>query len=222
MTSDPDEMRRMWTIFKIGENNPISLRAIWPKDTSPPKPTINKTYGAEKYPDLNDRQEAFVADAVRLNGDGYNIYIVMNPISPGFFGGSVSREDIECRRLLLIDIDRKAGTRQPATEQEVEEALCLANKIEAYLLESGWMDIAKVMSGNGAHLYCPIDDLPNDQRAKDAVQSVLKDLARKFDTDHLHVDQMVFDAPRITKVPGTIARKGTESADRPYRMALVL
>ena len=133
-----------------------------------------------------------------------------------------SGEDIECRRLLLIDIDRKAGTRQPATEQELEEAICLADKIAAYLLESGWVDIAKVMSGNGAHLYCPLDDLPNDKNSKEAVQMVLGDLARKFDTDLLHVDQMVFDAPRITKVPGTIARKGTESPGRPYRMARVL
>jgi hypothetical protein len=212
----------MWTIFKVGQNNPISLRAIWPKDTGPPKLAINQTYCAQRYPDLNDRQEAFVADAVRLNDDGYNVYIVMNPINSGFRAGSVSGQDIECRRLLLIDIDRKAGTRQPATEQELEEALCLSDKIEAYLLESGWVDIAKVMSGNGAHLYCPLDDLPNDQNAKDAVQSVLRDLARKFDTDMLQIDQMVFDAPRITKVPGTIARKGTESPSRPYRMARVL
>jgi hypothetical protein len=31
----------------------------------------------------------------------------------------------------------------------------------------------------------------------------------------------VFNASRITKVVGTVARKGLESEDRPYRMARV-
>jgi hypothetical protein len=50
----------------------------------------------------------------------------------------------------------------------------------------------------------------------------LQSLADIFNTDSVEVDTKVSDAGRITKIPGTIARKGKESADRPYRQAVVV
>lgn len=222
MKCDPNEVRRMWTIFGVGDNNPLSLRAIWPKGTGLTKPVINKLFSASQFPDIDGRKEAFMADAIYLNDQGYNVYIVMNPIKSSFSGSSVRDRDIDHRDLLLIDIDRAVGTDQPATAQEVEEALALAVKVEQYLLKNGWNDVFKVMSGNGVHLYCVLRDMQNDDSARKAVQTILQDLARKFYTQTTHVDTSVFNASRITKVPGTIARKGVESPDRPYRMAKVL
>jgi len=54
------------------------------------------------------------------------------------------------------------------------------------------------------------------------VQSLLKQLAAEFDNATVKIDTTVFNASRITKVVGTIARKGMESQGRPYRMAQVL
>jgi hypothetical protein len=78
------------------------------------------------------------------------------------------------------------------------------------------------MSGNGYHLYYILNQFPNDNHHKELVSGVLQELADHFDTPIVKVDTVVFNASRITKVPGTIAYKGTASANRPYRMARVI
>lgn len=78
------EIQRTWEIFQIGPDNPISLRALWPKGvTGTSLPTVNKIFSATAYPAVADRRAAFEAEALRLNAEGYNVYIVMNPIRPG-------------------------------------------------------------------------------------------------------------------------------------------
>ena len=62
----------------------------------------------------------------------------------------------------------------------------------------------------------------NDKSSKNYVQSLLKALATQFDNSTVQIDTTVFNASRITKVVGTIARKGPESEGRPYRMARVI
>jgi hypothetical protein len=79
-----------------------------------------------------------------------------------------------------------------------------------------------MMSGNGYHLYYLLSKLPNDAKTKALIEGVLHELADKFNNDIVAVDTVVFNASRITKVPGTIARKGPNTAERPHRMAVVL
>lgn len=219
--SADEEIKRTWSIFQIGPDNPISLRAISPKGVQGLRP-VNKVFLATTYPNVADRQAAFEAEALRHNALGYNVYIVMNPIEPEFFMGPVRDEDIECRRLLLVDIDRAGSTSDPASDTEVQAAINLAGKVEAHLDGEGWDDPIRVMSGNGVHLYYALDVHPNDDESKTRIQTLLRTLAGKFDNDVVCIDTSVFNASRITKVPGTIARKGVESGDRPYRMARVL
>jgi len=78
------------------------------------------------------------------------------------------------------------------------------------------------MSGNGYHLYYILDNLPNTQEVTEAIRNALNSLAIRFDNEHVHIDTNVYNASRITKVPGTIMRKGEESPGRPYRRAVVL
>ena len=215
------EIHPMWSIFQIDDLAPISLRAISPKDVQG-LPTINRTFPATKYPDVADRQAAFEAEALLLNALGYNCYTVMNPIDPAFLMGPVSDADIASRRLLLIDIDRVGGTSEPATDAEVDAAMALADQVEKYLDDEGWGKPTRVMSGNGVHLYYSLASLPNDDSSKHRVQRLLQILAGKFDNGAVCIDTSVFNAGRITKVPGTLARKGVESEGRHYRRALVL
>jgi hypothetical protein len=73
------------------------------------------------------------------------------------------------------------------------------------------------MSGNGYHLLYPID-LPNDDESRLIVVGVLKTLAR-FDSEHVSIDQSVFNAARITKFYGTTGRKGHETESTPHRQS---
>ena len=221
--SDPsEEIRRMWTIFQIGTESPISLRAIWPKGNVSARAAVNDTFTASEFPELADRQHAFENSALRLNGQGYNVYIVMNPIRPDFTGETVTDADIASRNLVLIDLDRAGETDAPATDDEVTAAKELGDRIADYLAGKGWVTPFRMMSGNGHHLYYPLDCFANDGESRDYVQTLLQQLAAEFDGPLIRVDTSVFNASRITKVPGTIARKGKESEGRPHRIARVL
>jgi hypothetical protein len=227
INSPYQEIKKMWPIIKAGDENPISLRAIPPKDTKSRLRVINKTFNAKDYPNIEDRKHAFETEALQLNSIGHNLYTPLNPIKPKFKGDksnniAVCDSDIMCRDCLLLDFDRAGKTDVPATDAEVDEARCLGDRITEYLSMQGWDKPIRVMSGNGHHLYYSLDHLPNDADSKNYVQNLLKWLAKKFNNDSVHIDTSVFNASRITKVPGTIARKGLEAEGRPYRMARVL
>lgn len=224
-------MNEGWNILAVGQDNPIHQRAIWGKGVSNPQPIKNTTFTAKKYPILADRQRAFEDMALLLNQQGYNIYTCFNLISPGFRGDeenglSVKDADIIHRRYLLVDFDR-AVTSQPATDDEIDEVFKVAHELEKDAFYSKGFEPLTVNSGNGAHIYLPID-LPNDEVSKFGCQKMLQAMANKYNTANVKVDTGVFNASRITKMPGSIARKGIEVPDdtgineRYYRMASVV
>lgn len=222
MNSSSIEIKHTWTIIGTGKESVLELRAIWPPAVLSSKSPITKHFRATEFQSIEACKEAFESEALRLNGLGYNIYIVMNPIKPNFIGGAATDADIDYRDLLLIDIDRVEKKKEPATDDEVGVAGQLAEHVMAYLSELGWAEPIRVMSGNGHHLYYVLSNTPNNDVSKEYVQSLLKKLAAKFDNSIVKIDTSVFNASRITKVVGTVARKGIESEGRPYRMAHVL
>ena len=221
MTDAANEIKKMWLIFAAGKSSRLELRALSPNGITPKLKPFTKHFRAADYEDVDACKRAFEQEALRLNAEGYNIYIVMNPISESFQGKSAGDADISHRELLLIDIDRAVKKVEPANDAEVEAARKVADAIKAFLEERGWSDPIRVMSGNGHHLYYVRADTPNDEESKRGNQQFLLTLAQRFDTDLVKVDTVVFNASRITKVLGTIARKGLESEDRPYRMAVL-
>ena len=209
------EIKNLWKIKSIDSRSIIEIRAIRPTRI------ITRLFKGKDYKSVEELRLAVEQEALKLNAQRYNIYVVMNPINDSFDGRSAKDEDIANRTLLLIDIDRH-DTKNPANDIELEAAKSLADKVASDLKDSGWDDPIKVMSGNGYHLYYPLDHLDNSDYMRDYFKGFLKDLAVIFDNDLVKIDTSVFNASRITKVVGTIAYKGKESADRPYRMARCL
>ena len=216
-TTQAEEIKKLWQIKATGPSSIIELRAI-KKQADKKSEIITKLFKGKDFNSRDELRFAFEQEALRLNGLGYNIYLVMNPINESFEGGSAGDKDIQFRDLLLIDIDRH-DTKNPANDVELEAAEALADKVASYLKDGGWDEPIKVMSGNGYHLYYILDQVANTDDIRDAIKDFLKDLATSFDTNVVKIDTGVFNASRITKVVGTIAYKGEESADRPYRMA---
>jgi hypothetical protein len=223
-----EEMAKMWNFFHVGQGDPIHQRMIWGKGVPNQRPPKNLTFTAEEFRRVSDRKQAFIDRAIKLNRAGYNIYTCFNPISPDFAGDrlnglAVKDANIVRRRFLLVDVDR-ANTGAPATTDELDEVFGVAGQIERDYFFSKGLDPITVNSGNGAHIYIPID-LPNDEASKLLCQKMLQALAAKYDTPTVKVDTGVYNAGRITKVPGSIARKGLEVEDaayleeRRYRMA---
>jgi len=76
-------------------------------------------------------------------------------------------------------------------------------------------------SGNGGHVLIRVD-LPNDDGSKQLVRQLLRSLADRFGDDEVAVDVAVSNAARITKLYGTLARKGNSTTERPYRCSGLL
>lgn len=215
------EIKKMWQVFAVGPNSVLELRALWPKGVHGSKPPKTKLFRGSEYGDVDGLRDVFQQTAIELNTLGYNVYMVMNPISHGFSGGSAKDADIRYRDLLLIDIDRVGDTSCPANQDELDAAKSLADKIQAYMLTQSWPEPIRVMSGNGYHLYYVLEEFDNSAESTAIVKTTLNDLAAMFDNDIVAIDTTVYNASRITKVPGTVMRKGIETEDRPYRMAVV-
>jgi replicative DNA helicase len=155
------------------------------------------------------------------------VYVTLNPVDPALIARANNRmihraksttQDAEIvrRRWLFIDIDSKRPAGISATDSEVQAAIDLAGLIRDELRSIGWPDPIAGMSGNGGYLLYRVD-LPNDDDSKVLIKSVLKSLAGRFDSDAAVVDCSTFNAARIIKLLGTIARKGDDMPERPHR-----
>lgn len=222
MSEQQNQIKKLWQIIGTNDSSVLELRAIWPAAIEPTRPALTTHFRATDHGGIDACKSAFEAEALRLNAIGYNIYVVMNPIKPTFTGNAAGDDDIAHRDLLLIDIDRAQKAKQPATDEEIEAAKQLADTVMAYLETNDWPDPIRVMSGNGHHLYYVLPDFANDEVSKQYVKRLLKSLSREFDNETVKIDTSVYNASRVTKVVGTIARKGLESEERPYRMARVI
>ncbi len=215
-------IKKMWHIFAVGSDSVLELRALWPKGVGDTKPAKVKHFRATDYTSVEALKMAFEQLALALNQEGYNVYTLLNPAKADFVGmKAATDEDIRYRDLLLVDIDRVGDTSCPASQAELDAAKALADQIREYLAGQGWPKPFVVMSGNGFHLYYVLAGLENTTEAEAEVATTLLSLAAAFDNPVVGVDTTVYNASRITKVPGTVMRKGIATEERPYRMAEV-
>lgn len=150
-----------------------------------------------------------------LNVDAKGIYTPLNPIAARPDSGSTKADDITRRHWILLDFDPKRTKGTNATQEELDSALAVRELVYQYLGEQGFSEPVRVMSGNGAHLLYRIDLPPGS----DLVKRLVHRVAHRFTTDKVDVDKSVHDAPRITKVAGTLTRKGEHTIERPQRVS---
>jgi len=208
------EAKKNWTLFQ-SKVPLIEIRCINPFT----RKVINKTFTRYEHPKLKKFREAIEAYAIQMNLQGYNIYINLNPALPSSNDKPLSDIDINYRDLIFFDIDRIGNKKAPATEAELQAALDLGDTVSASLLAEGWGHPIKTCSGNGCHLYYVLENIGTQQEETDLIKQTLKVLAKEFNTATTEIDTVVWNASRITKFLGTIARKGEETTTRPYRMA---
>jgi P4 family phage/plasmid primase-like protien len=172
-----------------------------------------------------------VEEAARLNRAGAAVYVTLNPVDPQLLSRYSNRvrewapsatpdREVVRRRWLLVDIDPIRPTDTSATTVQLAAAQTQADTMRAFLREQGWPEPISIMSGNGRHLIYPLD-LPNDEASRDLVKGALAGLAARFDDAAVKVDQTVFNAARITKLPGTVAQKGDHTPHAPHRLAVL-
>jgi hypothetical protein len=148
------------------------------------------------------------------------VYYTLNPCEPSLISRSCnkSRENanettqdsqIVRRRWLLLDVDPQRAAGISSSDEEKALAKEKTNEIHKYLKGQGWPRPLFGDSGNGYHLLYRID-LDNNSDVTALLKAVLVALASKFDTDKVKVDKSVYNAARIVKAYGSMAKKGEE------------
>jgi hypothetical protein len=173
--------------------------------------------------------------AITLN-DKYerNVYFCLNPIAGDSSVALLHAIDqpkndqciqgakdtsIACRRLYLIDVDPRRPCGAASTDEELAAAREVATKVKAFLTQLKWPDPIELCSGNGIHLLYRGDGCSPHS---DSWRFALKYISERFSNDKAHVDTVVTNAARISRLPGGVNRKGNETPERPHRMAHVI
>ncbi len=180
---------------------------------------------------FDDRSAAFAA-ASQLSGKAEGVYITLNPVDPTLLARANNRikrhsryasadEDVLTRRLMVIDVDPVRIKGISSTDAEHELAINRAKEIRRALGPQSWDRPILASSGNGAHLIYSYNT-PNTPQARDTLKAVLLKLSQKFSDGEAVVDAAMFNAARICRLYGTMAKKGDPTADRPHRIARIL
>ena len=171
------------------------------------------------------------SEAQRLTPISKGVYFTLNAVNPQLLArccnhtqwagsGSLTKDkDIIRRRFLLVDADPIRDALVSSTDAEKAESLTMITTARSFLRDRGWTDPILADSGNGYHLLYRIDEPVDDG---DVIKRCLQALAARFDTDRVKIDTSVHNASRICKFPGTWARKGDSTKDRPHRQSRII
>ena len=181
-----------------------------------------------RHEDIDQAAAQAANDSLTAKG----VYLVMNRIGEALKArprlidtNTLTKDpDINRRHWLLIDLDPSSPERSAedsATDAEKEAARLKMEEVFEWLRALGFPEPIFGDSGNGWHLLFKID-LPNEAKDDDShrlIRDFLNALAQRFSDDQVAVDISVHNASRITKLYGTLARKGEHRIDRPHRLS---
>ena len=173
---------------------------------------------------FKDRQRLVSELAKR---DDKTWYFVMNDINDACYSREQSErilskkglkttgdKEIEVIRWILIDADPERPAGVSSTDEEKAKSKETIKRVYKYLKQEGFSDPVVCDSGNGYHLLYSVDMDVDDA---DYTKKFLQTLDMLFSDEYVKIDTAVFNPARITKVYGTIARKGANTPERPHR-----
>jgi hypothetical protein len=186
------------------------------------RPFASRTFAIAEAGAIERLAEFAAAQSGRSEG----VYFTPNPLARVVLSGNhgtAEDQDVAERRWLLIDGDaiRPDRAHCSATAGELETALTVTRSIRDTLAARGFGGLVLGGSGNGGHVMVPVR-MANDESAKEQHRALLRCLHERFGTPAVEIDQKTFNAARIWKLPGTQARKGPSTVDRPHRYARLL
>ena len=134
---------------------------------------------------------------------------------------TTSDNDIAGRDFLLLDFDPIRPSGIGSTNEELELAHKKALQVFRYLKDQGFSQPIVTQSGNGWHLYYKVQLSKSIENTK-LVERFLKALSMLFSDEKVGVDTSVHNLSRITKLVGTYAKKGANTAEHPWRLSKIV
>lgn len=132
---------------------------------------------------------------------------------------TTSDNDIVGYQWILVDADPVRPSGISSSKAEKEAARKVAGTAMKKLMAMGFSEPIVADSGNGYHLLFRIHAGLNE---KQVLADLLAVLDMWFSTDTVKIDTSVFNPARITKLYGTLAQKGADTAERPHRFSRII
>ncbi len=161
-----------------------------------------------------------------------NIYATLNPCDPKLmrrahnrleFNAKATASDKDITEILWFPFDtdpvRPADT--PSSDDELQAALDRRDRIIREAFEPYSVPVIRAMSGNGGHGLIPLIGYPNNEETQVKIKRLLDWLKETYSDDTVSVDSTVANPARIWKVYGTLACKGDNTPEAPYRRAFI-
>lgn len=158
------------------------------------------------------------------------IYYTPNPVNSALLARAANRfrdmgpresgtadKDIICRRWLLIDCDAIRPSGISSSDPEHAAAAEKAKEILNGLKSMNFPAPVEIDSGNGAQLMYRID-LPAED---DGICQKILAALQSCNSPEVDIDETVFNAARIWRLPGSLNCKGDPIPDRPHRRAKI-
>lgn len=136
-------------------------------------------------------------------------------------GTATSKQDIEHRWWLPIDVDCERPSGVSSTNEEKAKAHKKAQDVFVFLRDNKFATPVVCDSSSGYHILYPID-MDNTQESEDCIKEFLEILANNFTDESVKIDTVLHDANRILRLSGTYGRKGRSTDERPHRLAKIL
>lgn len=161
------------------------------------------------------------------------IYFTINQINDACYGRQQSEKiikspkatttdaDIVRRRWVMIDFDPRRATGVNASDEEFDLAKKKAQQVYVFLRDKGFSEPVVCISGNGMHLQYKVD-MDCDTSTTETIKRFLQALGMLFTDEKVDIDEKVFNLGRICKLYGTMAKKGANLQERPWRMSSIV
>ena len=197
------DVRKTYRILRHG-GGCTEVRFIDPHKLNPPR---------SKFP---TNEEEFVKACAEGNGQ-WNVYVGINQRR----GETTKAENVRTVNIIAIDLDAVREKGEAATDDELQKVIEYAKKINTELQEKFGTPGELLMSGNGVQIWLPVEITVNNENRKEVAQklAVFQEQVRiKYENELVEIDS-IGDLPRILKVGGTLSIKGSDTKERPRRIA---
>ena len=217
---DEPEIRK--AVEQLTEGRPFEIRIIY-----------NNGKVKTGYFQGSDR---LIDELKNVNLENCNVYITLNEIHPGCYCRiqrdhlidsigkgvpSTSENDVIMFRWLLIDLDPVRPTGISSTDSEYNHSKKVALQVINFMREQGFDDFIIALSGNGTHILYKIE-APATEENKKMLAACLKEVDANCSDPVVKVDIVNFKKAQICKLYGTLAQKGCDTKERPFRMSKII
>lgn len=180
--------------------------------------------------------DILIKELSELKLDDCNVYITLNQIHEGCYcrkqrdhfieskgksAPSTSENDVIAFRWFLVDLDPVRPSGISSSDAELSHSKQIALKVIEFMKGIGFENPIVALSGNGVHLLYRINEPATDDN-KQMLAECLKAVNAECSDDVIKIDSVNFKKAQVCKLYGTLAQKGTNTPERPFRMSRIV